>query len=288
MSYRILSALVVFSLLGACAPKHKKKRGGESQPAAQTPKKKKGGPLIVLKFGNSTSGSVECSSKDDVSLAPDSIVQRKTINLKMEKQRVIRKNCEGQVTSDGMEKVEIPYQTIEITPTKKWPGKSYANPYNRTTCTGVGAEFEALFWRLLGFGLITDAYDGIRNNLGFPRVRFTVDTSPTTSSMHIRKNADNYIDYDFVRCAKKDAKGECTETASVEKGTLILTVNYTENLDIGGVKEVQEPCEKPKDEKPKAEKPSTPPSPREPVPPSEDSARKRERLALGQSVENEG
>lgn len=287
MRYRILSALVVFSMVGACGPK-KKRHKPEAQPTpspvSQEKPKGKGEPFIQIEFGNSRSRSVECASKDDTSLDPQRVIQRKTINLKMEKQRVVRKDCSGNVISDGMEKVTTPYLDIELTPTKTWAGKSVASPYNRTTCTGPGAELEKLLLSFFGVGLITEAYDGVRNSLGFPRVRFSVDTSPTTSSMHVRKNADNYIDYEFEGCAQRKRNGECEKRTSVEKGTLILTVNYTENLDIGGVKEVPAiDCDKAKN--PVEEKPANPPASSEPKPPSE--LPNRDRLA-GDLPQHEG
>ncbi len=253
MWFQILSCLVVFSLT-ACGPILKKKKHPTpatppptQQPAPPT---KKGGPFIEITFGNSRSQSYDCETKADQSLAPDRKIQRKTINVKMERQRVIRKDCTGKVTWDGMEKVTYPTTEIVLTPVKSWTGLggSPVSAHNRTTCTSPGAEWDAFITKLFLFGWVTDVADGLKNLAGFPRMRFSVDTSPTNSSMHVKKNQDNYIDYEFAYCAEKEsdergvATNICKKTESVEKGTLILTVNYTENLDIGGVKEVKEPC----------------------------------------------
>lgn len=234
MRYRILSCLVISTMVGACAPllpwsKKKPARASSPAPAPQT--------------GGSDDSAPKCATRADTSLAPDRVVQRKTIIVKMEKQRVIRKDCKGAVTSDSIEKVTYPNQEIELTPVKKWPGKSTALPFNRTTCAGPGLELEAFFLKaFLGIGLLTDVADDLRNSLGFPRVRFSVDTSPTLSHMHVRKNADNYIDYEFQNCEQKNSvDGTCAKANSVEKGTLILTVKYSENLDLGWVKVIQDP-----------------------------------------------
>ncbi len=261
MWFRLLSSLVVFSLITACGPiiPHKKKRPSSAPPPPPAPaapaqaEPKRGGPFITVTFGNSRPQNSECSTKDDKSLGQDRKIQRKTIDVKMEKQRVIRKNCQGVVTSDGMEKVTFPYTEIILTPVKTWSGLggSPVSAHNRTTCTGPGAEWESLIAKLFLFGWVTDTVDGLKNLAGFPRMRFSVDTSPTNSSMHVKKNKDNYIDYEFAYCAEKEkdergaTTGVCKKIQTVEKGTLILTVNYTENLDVGGVKEVNENCPAP-------------------------------------------
>jgi hypothetical protein len=243
MRYRILSCLVISTLSSACAPMlpwpmKKSAPHAKSSPPAPAPKNGGGGGG----GGGGEKSSPKCATRMDISLAQDRVVQRKTITVKMEKQRVIRKDCDGKVSSDSMEKVTYPNQEIELTPLKKWPGKSTTLPFNRTTCSGPGLELEAIFLKaLFGIGLITDAADGVRNLMGFPRVRFSVDTSPTLSHMHVLKNADNYIDYEFQNCEQRNSvDGTCMKANSVEKGTLILTVNYNENLDIGGVKVIQD------------------------------------------------
>ncbi len=53
---------------------------------------------------------------------------------------------------------------------------------------------------------------------------------------------NNCIDYEFLSCEAVGEADTCVKTKSMEKGTLILTVQYTETLDIGGVKEVKEEC----------------------------------------------
>lgn len=263
MHVRILAIPVILTLVIACGPKPKKKHPAAPPPPPeqnQPPPKKKGGPFIRVTFGNSRPSDEVCSTRDDKSAAPDRVIQRQTINLKMEKQRIVRRDCKGDLRSNQMEKVTFPKTEIIIKPTKWWAGAFGGTPvqaYNRTTCTTPGAEWDKLLYALLfGEGIPTAYYDKFMNNVGFPRLRFSVDTSPTNASMHVRKNTDNYIDYEFSYCKKhdKDSEGRetnhCLEFQTVEKGTLILTVNYTENLDIGGVKEYQDPpCEKEPEQK---------------------------------------
>jgi hypothetical protein len=233
--------LVVFSMVGACAPKKKKHPApapAQSQSPATPPRK--GGPFFKITFGDGRGNSTtpECQTKSDTSLDPARKIQRQTINVKMEKQRVIRKDCTGNVTSDKIEKVTMPSSDILLKPAGWWIGQGIGMPYNRTTCTGPGFELERVLLTAVGVGVVDTLADSARNNAGFPSVRFKVDTSPTVGAMHVRKNADNYIDYEFQKCTEKNSEGACSKTESLEKGTLILTVNYTENLDIGGVKEV--------------------------------------------------
>lgn len=261
MRTRFWSLPVIFSLLVGCGPLtfvpiplHSKRKSSQT-PANPSPEPKtetqseehsKGGPFIAVTFGNSRPSSWECPTKNDTSLDPKRAVQRQTISVKMEKQRVIRKDCDGKVTSDRMEKVTFPTTDIVLTPTKWWAGSMRGTPVsveNRTTCTTPGMEWDKkLMMLLIGQGTATGVWDYVRDAAGFPRIRFSVDTSPTNSSMHVKKNQENYIDYEFGYCEEMALSPEgqkCKKMKTIEKGTLILTVNYTENLDVGGIKEIQ-------------------------------------------------
>lgn len=230
MRYPILSALVIFSMVVACAPKEEKKKP-IPQPAS---------PSNPPRGGSSGAGggsSAKCATRDDSSIAPERKVQRQTINVKMEKQRVIRKDCDGKVISDKMEKVTMPIGEVLLKPEGGKIGTGFAVPYNRTTCSGQGFELGRIITLSVGIGLAEAADDDARNKKGYPSLRFTVDTSPTVGAMHVRKNTNNYIDYEFKKCLEKSGDN-CVKSETTELGTLILTVNYTENLDIGGVKEI--------------------------------------------------
>ncbi|MGE4130029.1 MAG: hypothetical protein AB7F86_00240 [Bdellovibrionales bacterium] len=253
MSSRLLTSLVILAVVSACGPVFKVKHRQVAKPApAPAPAPNRDSDKGAGSGGGNRieTRRASCETANDKSLASDRVVQRKTIEVKMEKQRVVRRDCNGQVTSDRMEKVTYPKTDIVITPSKWWAGAYGGTPssaFNRTTCATPGAEWDKLLMRIIfGEGIGRDWMDSIRDAAGFPRLRFSVDTSPTSASMHVKKNQDNYIDYEFSYCAEQDSQfGQATEKCktrkTVEKGTLILTVKYTENLDIGGVKELQDP-----------------------------------------------
>lgn len=230
MKCRILTSLVLITMLTACGPRDKKTKISErSGPPPAAPKK----PAPPKPSAPS------CATANDQSLADGAVVQRQTIQVRMEKQRVIRKSCKGDIVSDKMEKVTYPEATVVLQP-KSWMGlgKTMASVFNRTSCSGPGLQFESILETALGLNLWQNIKDNAKNAIGFPKARLKVNTSPTVSNMHVRKNQDNYIDYEFLSCEADT----CLKTKSMEKGTLIITVQYSENLDIGGVKEIKEEC----------------------------------------------
>ena len=184
-----------------------------------------------------------CVTKDDQSLAPERVVQRKTVELRREKQRVIRKDCSGNVISDKMETVVEPRADVVIKPTQWWSGFNAfpSSVYNRTTCSSTAGvlDLERMLLLSMGIGVLEEMGRNAKSKLGFPSVEFTVHTSPTVSHMHVRRDQENFIDYEFSTCAEKNGE-TCLKATPVERGTLVLTVKYSENPDIGGVKEIRE------------------------------------------------
>ncbi len=242
MMCRFLTGLILFTNLVACGPKEKTKLRTRSTPPPATPNKST--PPAPTPAPTSKRAS-SCETAEDQSLSSEAVIQRQTIQVRMEKQRVIRRDCKGDVISDKMEKVAMPETEIELRP-KSWMGfrKTLASLFNRTTCSAPGFQIENILETAMGLNLWRDIKDNAKNAFGYPRARLTVSTSPTVSYMHVRKNQDNYIDYEFVGCEIKGEDGVCKKSKTIERGTLILTVQYTENLDIGGVKEIKEDCPK--------------------------------------------
>lgn len=201
---KIVISLVAISALGACSVK--------SKPNPNRPKP-------------------ACPTANDQSLAPDRTIVRKTIDMTGTRQRVIHRNCSGKVVSDKIrtDQASTP-NGIKIPPSRPLTD-AQAQGFNRTTCNTIR---EDAWHNMFSFG-------NRRSNSEF---RFSPHTSPTFfGSGRVKKNADNYIDYEFTRCVERSADGQtCARTETLEKGTLILTVNYTERT-IDEPLEIKDVCE---------------------------------------------
>lgn len=183
---------------------------------------------------------VGCITQDDTKIEDESKVQKQTVTLKREFQRVQRKNCEGQVISDKEETVTEPRGMIEIKPLGELQSSTYVYDWvrNRTTCKG------------------RRNYDAFRNNFIVQKPApmqsniassFTISTSPEAfSSLYVMKSRDNYIDYRYYACTGKEG-AYCDTQKVLEEGTLILTVDYKEERK-DGIKEIDD-CRRDKDGK---------------------------------------
>lgn len=201
---KIVIALVAISALGACSVK--------SKPNPNRPRP-------------------ACPTANDQSLAPDRTIVRKTIEMTGTRQRVIRINCNGQVRSNKIETQQASSPNGVKVPPSRPLVDAEASGYNRTTCNTIR---EDAFHNLFSFG----------NRRADPVFKFSPHTSPTFfGTGRVKKNADNYIDYEFTRCLAKSADGQtCTKTESLEKGTLILSVIYSER-NIEEPLEIKDVCE---------------------------------------------
>jgi hypothetical protein len=175
-----------------------------------------------------------CQTAHDTSLAPDRIVSRQTIQMHGSRQRVIRKNCAGVVRSDKIESQEATYKDGVTVDPKGQFAEAEAHGYNRTTCntadtSSIGKALTEIF--------------SLFGSKSRPFFQFTPHTSPTfLGGGHVKKNADNYIDYEFDRCVQKSEDGKsCLKSETLEKGTLILTVQYSESF-IDQPQELQDAC----------------------------------------------
>jgi hypothetical protein len=201
---KIVTGIVIFSCLIACGKRHHK-----APPVAPVEPRPK---------------PASCATEMDQSLDPARKVQRKTVELRRQRQRTIRRDCDKRVVSDGMELIEMPMRELVILPLSTKEAGLTGSAYNRTTCSGAGAG--------LGRVLVTMIFpwtallEGNRS-----QIKLTVNSSPTFDHMHVRKFQDNFIDYEFVRCLKMSDKN-CAQTETAERGTLVLTVNYLELPDI--------------------------------------------------------
>jgi hypothetical protein len=233
MKRQFSAYLVMFSLCVSCAPKT---------------------PSIHISMPDlgPGGGHAECATKKDTSLDPAREIQYQTIDLKMQRQMVVHVDCNGHEIRRAVEKVTTPSKEIVLTPGKSTTadtlkglgGTNYSSAYNRTTCTSSGAGNALTKIFLLPFFALQMNDDQNQSKAGHPRLRFNVNTSPTFLDMHVQKNEANFIDYEFTNCPTPpagDAKpsAQCAKPTSVEKGTLVLTVNYTED-NLPGSKEVKD------------------------------------------------
>lgn len=171
-----------------------------------------------------------CPTATDQSLDPQRTLTRRTVELSGTRQRVIRINCAGKVRSNKIETTEGSLVNgVKVHPTRQFTDAD-SSGYNRTTCNSIR---EDAFHNLFSRGTKKD-----------PVFRFSPHTSPTFfGTGRVKKNADNYIDYEFTKCVERSADGQtCLRTDSLEKGTLILTVVYSET-QIDETLEVKDACE---------------------------------------------
>lgn len=219
MKNSILIAMMATSMLAvSCAKKSSKNASPPPPSATEKPK---------------------CATSTDTSLPNDNVL-RQTVNLKKERQRVIRKNCTGQVVSDKIETVKDPNQYITIKSFKKFKGVHTSDLVwslsNRMTCDGTSPRSSDLRWT-------TVKNDPVEYS-------FHVDASPSVFYLHVQKNEVNYINY-RLRLSKlsTDINGASKLDYDLqEEGTLILTVNYSEE-ELPGVLEkspTASECQKPR------------------------------------------
>jgi hypothetical protein len=225
---------VIFSLCVSCARHH-----DEPPPAIKPTSGQTGTPAVQER------SDPGCSTINDTSLDPARVVQRKSVALKLEYQLVSHKDCSGREIKRGIEKVTLPQEEYVLTPAgnnwgdwwKRLGGTDRSTAYNRTSCTDSGSGDTLIKILALPLFLPQIAADGVKDVAGHPRMRFYINTSPTALDMRVIRNRDNYIDYEFSKC--ESAGSACTKPTSVERGTLILTVNYSEN-NLTGVKDVSD------------------------------------------------
>jgi hypothetical protein len=86
---------------------------------------------------------------------------------------------------------------------------------NRTTCSSQTTD------PLNQFG--HDILDAVVK--AAPTLHFTIDTSPTAFNLQVDRERDNYIDFEFYTCPNR---GKCEKWTTVEKGTMVLKVDYSE------------------------------------------------------------
>ena len=164
-----------------------------------------------------------CKTANDTSIAADRSVTKQTIQVFGSRQRVIRKDCSGRVKSDKIESQEAVYkQGVTVEPKGQFT-EADTHGYNRTTCDSANT---------ISIGKALSEMFSFFGSKSKPFFQFTPHTSPTFfGGGHVRKNADNYIDYEFTRCVQKSADQKtCLKSETLEKGTLILTVNYSESF----------------------------------------------------------
>ncbi len=205
--------------------------------------------------------ALSCPSRKDFSVDKKRVIERRQVTLERQVRQIVRKDCANNILSERPEDIKKPVAEIILTP-RAWLGSfkgASVYIFNRTTCSGPRSEMTKT-WQSLKFD--RTSFD----EQGKPVLRFLVNASPTEEQMHVAKHAENYIDYEFAGCAEEDltADGSCSRAVSVEKGTLILRVNYGEQT-LDQPQEVVE-CES-RPEKVENLEPFGPPTPKS-IPPA--------------------
>jgi hypothetical protein len=205
-------------------------------------------PVITVSMPSVTEA---CSTRDDASLAKDRLVQRDQIRIERVFQRVVRYDCDHKVKSDRTETVQSPFVAYTLKPKSLWLGTSVfsSSAYNRTACSTQGLPLDDIVGLLITplTSLAKAEWQGLKTKLGFPSIELTLDTSPTVGHMQVDRDRKNYIDYEFTKCLdakeSEDSNGknvrECVKSEPIEKGTLILTVKYSERT-LSNTKEIDE------------------------------------------------
>lgn len=151
---------------------------------------------------------VACSRKE-LDKDNDSVDKAQTYHLLEKRQRVIRYNCQNQVTSDKIESVKTPIEHLSIKPQAGLLPYS-SSFYNATLGTYAGS--------------IVNHTD------------FTIDLNPGTLNMQVLIGI-NQINYKFYECAQllpAPNEGQCAVAPELrESGSLFINVSY-ENIDLPG------------------------------------------------------
>jgi hypothetical protein len=154
---------------------------------------------------------------------PRPINTTKNIHIERQYQRVVRYNCQDQVTSDKVETVKSPHGgNVKIRP-KVLDSLTQQPAYkgqwlkieNRQRCEGGTVTFDDL--------------DRMVANL-------FVDMAPGVFSFQVQAGT-NIIDYIFYICKELDAKQECISKLVEEEGSLVLDVDYVEK-NLQGIRQI--------------------------------------------------
>jgi hypothetical protein len=155
-----------------------------------------------------------CSTENDIALQPGTQVQHQEVEINRKFQRVIRHGCNGEILSDTVVTTDQPDGHVTIGTAQEIKALAYmATVRNRTTCNGT-----------------TRTYAMPENETAErkPSARLHINTSPTLLHLHVLKDRENYLDYEFFSCSEITAARDCKDKSSLEKGTVILKVNYVE------------------------------------------------------------
>ena len=146
----------------------------------------------------------------DMSLNQNAPVRTETVKVHREFRKNTQTNCAGQ-TSTRIENLKDPKDAYSLKALTLTAGTDtyQVNAFNRTTCDGAKIK--------------------TNRKPEDTHMEIQYHTSPGTGRMHVNKNADNYIDYEFRRCVQFDATRACLRSVVAERGTVILRVEYTEN-----------------------------------------------------------
>lgn len=155
----------------------------------------------------------------DSSIGVDKVTRHDTMKLGREYQQTRRTSCDGK-TADSKVLVREPKDSYSIfAQTLTRTDKEYSVwAMNRTTCDTATIKKR-------------DARD--------PRMEIQLHTSKGTRRTHVLKNQDNYIDYEFRECVRRNQSGQCTASQVAERGTVILKIEYFEK-DLEGVEDLKD------------------------------------------------
>lgn len=144
----------------------------------------------------------------DTSVGVDKVIRKDTMKLSREYVKKRHVGCDGKVTESRgiVREPKDAYSIFAQNLTKS--DKEYAVwAINRTTCDTATIK---------------------KRDLRDPRMEIQLHTSKGTRRTHVRKNQDNYIDYEFRECLRKNQSGQCISSQVAERGTVVLYIEYSE------------------------------------------------------------
>jgi len=154
---------------------------------------------------------VPCAA--DFSINQNAPVKRDSMKLRREFAIVRHTTCDGKTSTrrvtvkEPKDAYSLHAQTLPAS-----SGDYSVEAYNRTTCNSATIK---------------------SRKASDTRMEIQFHTSRGTRRTLAKKNTDNYIDYEFRRCLKRDAAGLCTSSEVAERGTVILFIEYSESEQPG-------------------------------------------------------
>lgn len=180
--------------------------------------------------------------KKHFSLKSSYVEQYKDVLITREKQRVIRKDCSGEVVSDKIETVKDPHYSLALEPNIRIGKVGAVEVFNASTCLAAGAELPLkgyIFTDAL-FPVTGDEFGKIQLKLDMARAVFTFKVDEGRNDIHFTyyssclPDSAASIRHNLTgRFCKADEKNK-----EVLSGIYRVTVSYKE-IELNGTKLVE-------------------------------------------------